>query len=105
MHGVERLPERYDVRLSRRARKDLTELVREGLGVKIRNILDLMETNPLATVPPFEKLKGDLDGCYSRRLNREDRIVYEVLPSDEYLGIVHVIMMKGHYRRMMSFFL
>jgi len=104
MHGVERLPERYDVRLSRRARKDLTELTREGLGIKIRNILDLMEVDPFMTVPPFEKLKGDLDGCYSRRLNREDRIVYEILSSDEYLGIVHVIMMKGHYRGMMSFF-
>jgi len=93
------------MRLSRRARKDLTELIREGLGIKIRNILDLMETDPFATVPPFKKLKGDLDGCYSRHLNREDRIVYEILPSDEYLSIVHVILMKENYHGMMSFFL
>jgi len=91
---------RYSVRLSRQARKDLDFLMVSELKDKVRTMLDLLAEDPFRSPPPFEKMKGDLKRFYSRRLNSEHRVVYEVLPDDtgEFKGIVVVARMRTHYR-------
>ncbi len=93
--------------LSKLAQKDLKELSRQGLGDKIVQILDSMQVDPFYSPPPFKKLKGEMEGMYSRRLNVEHRIVYKVLPSDseDYSGVILIIRMRTHYKGLIPLFL
>lgn len=79
---------------SRQAQKDARKLAAAGLKPKAATLLELIAEDPFATPPRFEKLVGDLAGCYSRRINIQHRLVYEVL-SDE--RVVHVLRMYTHY--------
>ncbi|MCL2712561.1 MAG: Txe/YoeB family addiction module toxin [Methanomassiliicoccaceae archaeon] len=92
--------QRYSVRLSGQARKDLDFLAASELKDKVKAMLDLLVEDPFRSPPPFERMKGDLKRFYSRRLNSEHRVVYEVLPdeTDEYKGVVVVARMRTHYR-------
>ena len=96
----------YKVILSRQALKDLDKLKRIGLSRKARELTDIVEENPYKNPPPFEKLVGDLKGCYSRRINNQHRYTYKIMPNTEklkdesgvqYEGIVHVLRMWTHY--------
>jgi Txe/YoeB family toxin of toxin-antitoxin system len=82
---------RYDVSLSRRAAKDATALERVGLKPKAVELLRVLAVNPFTTPPPYEKLRG-LENVYSRRINRQHRLVYEVVGET-----VKVIRMWSHY--------
>ncbi|MFM2437792.1 MAG: hypothetical protein RLZ55_603 [Actinomycetota bacterium] len=73
---------------SRQAQKDARKLASSGLKPKAQRLLALVATDPFATPPRYEKLVGDLAGCYSRRINIQHRLVYEVLPDDR---VVHVL--------------
>jgi len=88
------------VRLSKQARKDMDVLTSSELRDKARAMLDLLGEDPFRSPPPFERLKGDLKRFYSRRLNSEHRVVYEVLPDEtgEFDGIVIVARLRTHYR-------
>jgi Txe/YoeB family toxin of toxin-antitoxin system len=92
--------QRYSVRLSKQARKDLDFLISSELKDKTIAMLDLLGEDPFRSPPPFERTKGDLKRFYSRRLNSEHRIVYEILPDEtgEFAGIVVVTRMRTHYR-------
>lgn len=90
----------YKVILSKRAQKDFDELIAAGYEDKVRLILGRMESDPF--YPPYEKLTLNLKGKYSRRINIRDRLVYEIMPSDECKGIVYVLSMGGHYKRIHS---
>lgn len=79
---------------SRQAQKDARKLASSGLKTKAQQLLDLLAQDPLGTPPRFEKLVGDLAGCYSRRINIQHRLVYEVLPEER---VVHVLRMWTHY--------
>ncbi|MCA1783631.1 MAG: Txe/YoeB family addiction module toxin [Dermatophilaceae bacterium] len=79
---------------SRQAQKDAKKLSSSGLKPKGKRLIELIAEDPFITPPRYEKLVGDLAGCYSRRINIQHRMVYEVL-SDE--GIVHVLRMWTHY--------
>lgn len=79
---------------SRQAQKDARRLAASGLKPKTRRLLDLIAEDPFATPPRFETLIGDLAGCYSRRINIQHRLVYEVLPQEH---VVHVLRMWTHY--------
>jgi len=88
------------------ARKDYQKAQNSPLLVKIRELLAMLETDPLQTPPPFERLTGELSGAFSRRINRQHRLVYEILgneaslkdPSGElYEGIVKTIRLWTHY--------
>ena len=79
---------------SRQAQKDARKLAAAGLKPKASALLDLIAQDPFVTPPRFEKLVGDLSGCYSRRMNIQHRLVYEVL-ADEH--VVHVLRMYTHY--------
>lgn len=79
---------------SRQAQKDAKQLATSGLKGRAQRLLDVITKDPFATPPRFEKLVGDLAGCYSRRINIQDRLVFEVL-ADRHA--VHVLRMWTHY--------
>jgi toxin YoeB len=85
---------RYEVVLTKQAIKDANKIAAAGLGPKARKLLELIEKDPFATYPPYEKLLGDLTGFYSRRINIQHRLVYQILPDDK---IVKVLRMGSHY--------
>jgi Txe/YoeB family toxin of toxin-antitoxin system len=76
------------------ARKDAKKLARSGLKEQAQQILDLIETNPFEPHPPYEKLVGDLAGAFSRRINIQHRVVYQVLRKER---IVKVLRLWTHY--------
>jgi len=84
----------YEVVLTRQAVKDAKKIAAAGLGDKARKLLELIEKDPFAPYPPYEKLLGDLTGFYSRRINIQHRLVYQVLPDEK---IVKVLRMWSHY--------
>jgi Txe/YoeB family toxin of toxin-antitoxin system len=79
---------------SRQAQKDATKLASSGLKPKAQRLLKLIAQDPFASPPRFEKLVGDLAGCYSRRINIQHRLVYEVFPDER---VVHILRMWTHY--------
>ncbi len=79
---------------SRQAQKDAKKLASSGLKTKAQHLLDIISEDPLATPPRSEKLVADLAGCYSRRINIQHRLVYEVLPDQH---VVHILRMWTHY--------
>lgn len=84
----------YRVILSRLAVKDAKKLSRTGLKSQALKLLEVIEENPTANPPPYEKLVGNLKGFYSRRINIQHRLVYKV---EEDLRVVHVLRMWTHY--------
>ena len=79
---------------SRQAQKDAKKIAASGLKQRAQKLLDVLADDPFATPPRYEKLVGDLAGCYSRRVNIQHRLVYEVLPEQH---VVHVLRMWTHY--------
>jgi toxin YoeB len=79
---------------SKAAQKDALKLASSGLKPKAQDLLDVIAADPFATPPRYEKLVGDLAGCYSRRINIQHRLVYEVLAEEH---VVHVLRMWTHY--------
>ena len=84
----------YVIKFSKQAEKDKTKLKSSGLDENCKKILELMMVDPFCYPPSYEKLSGDLSGLYSRRINRQHRIVYEV---DEEKHEIHIIRMWTHY--------
>ncbi|MEY4505508.1 MAG: hypothetical protein RL297_86 [Pseudomonadota bacterium] len=74
--------------------KDAKKLAASGLKPKAQELLALVATDPFQTPPPFEKLVGDLSGAYSRRINIQHRIVYEVFLKEK---TVRVLRMWTHH--------
>ena len=79
---------------TRQAQKDAKKVSQAGLKKKVESLLQVLRKNPFQTPPPYEKLLGDLAGAYSRRINIQHRLVYQVL---EERKIVKVIRMWTHY--------
>ena len=79
---------------TKHAQKDAPKLASAGLKAKAQELLALLKDNPFQNPPPYEKLVGDLSGAYSRRINIQHRLVYEVL-ADEHT--VKVLRMWSHY--------
>jgi Txe/YoeB family toxin of toxin-antitoxin system len=76
------------------AQKDAKKLARSGLRANAEALLEVLEENPFRRPPPYEKLLGDLSGAYSRRINIQHRLVYQVLKRDR---VVKVLRMWTHY--------
>ena len=74
--------------------KDAKKLAASGLKSKAQELLDVLASDPFQNPPPFEKLVGDLAGAYSRRINIQHRIVYEVFAKQK---IVRILRMWTHY--------
>ena len=79
---------------TKHAQKDAPTLSAAGLKAKAQELLAILKDNPFQNPPPYEKLVGDLSGAYSRRINIQHRLVYEVL-TDEHT--VKVLRMWSHY--------
>ena len=84
----------WQVVFTRHAQKDSLNLASAGLRPKAAALLAVLRLNPFQTPPPDEKLGGDLTGAYSRRINIQHRLVYEV---DKGAQIVKVLRMWTHY--------
>ena len=80
---------------AKHAQKDAQKLVASGLKAKAQELLAIIKTNPFQNPPPYEQLVGDLSGAYSRRINIQHRLVYEVLESDK---TIKVLRMWSHYK-------
>lgn len=79
---------------AKHAQKDAPKLAAAGLKPKAQALLNLIQINPFENPPPYEKLVGDLSGAYSRRINIQHRLVYEVLAETK---TVKVLRMWSHY--------
>lgn len=84
----------WEIVFAKQALKDAKKLAAGGLKPKAQELLSILATNPLQNPPPYEKLVGDLTGAYSRRINIQDRIVYEVFTKER---VVRVLRMWTHY--------
>ena len=84
----------WEIVFAKHALKDAKKLAASGLKSKAQDLLAILATNPLQNPPPYEKLVGDLAGAYSRRINIQHRIVYEVFTEEK---IVRVLRMWTHY--------
>ncbi|EGI76015.1 Txe/YoeB family addiction module toxin [Hylemonella gracilis] len=84
----------WQVVFARHAQKDAKKLAAAGLKPKAQELLALLAQDPFQNPPPYEKLVGDLAGAYSRRINIQHRLVYEVLPKER---AVRVLRMWTHY--------
>jgi toxin-antitoxin system, toxin component, Txe/YoeB family len=84
----------YKIKFVKQAFKDVENLKAAGLDSKAKKLLEIIKNNPFQTPPPYEKLIGDLKGLYSRRINIQHRIVYEVFQDKK---TVKIIRMWKHY--------
>ncbi len=84
----------WEVVFAKHAVKDAKKLAASGLKQKAQELLAILANDPFQNPPPYEKLVGDLEGAYSRRINIQHRIVYEVFPRQR---IVRVLRMWTHY--------
>jgi Txe/YoeB family toxin of toxin-antitoxin system len=79
---------------TKQAQKDAKKLASSNLKDKAEELLSVIAENPFQNPPPYEKLVGDLQGAYSRRINIQHRLVYEVIESEQ---VVKIIRMWTHY--------
>ncbi len=79
---------------TKQAQKDAKKVAAAGLRPKAEELLDILHENPYQTPPRYEKLIGDLSGAYSRRINIQHRLVYQVYEEDK---IVKILRMWTHY--------
>jgi Txe/YoeB family toxin of toxin-antitoxin system len=84
----------WQVLFTRQAQKDAKKLAQSGLRPQAEALLAVLERNPFQTPPRYEKLVGDLEGAYSRRINIQHRLVYQVLEKER---IVKVVRIWSHY--------
>ncbi|MCP5246088.1 MAG: Txe/YoeB family addiction module toxin [Burkholderiales bacterium] len=84
----------WEIYYTKQAKKDAKKLTSAGLKKKAQDILVLIQENPYQNPPPYEKLVGDLDGAYSRRINIQHRVIYQVLEKEK---IVKVLRLWTHY--------
>jgi len=84
----------YELVYTRQARKDAKKLKGSPLAQKARELLEILRKEPFAEEPPFEALVGDLKGAYSRRINIQHRLVYEVFEDAQ---VVKIIRLWTHY--------
>jgi Txe/YoeB family toxin of toxin-antitoxin system len=84
----------WEIYYTKQARKDSKKLASAGLKEKAQELIAILQANPFQNPPPYEKLIGDLDGAYSRRINIQHRLVYQVLELEE---AVKILRLWTHY--------
>lgn len=84
----------WRLEFSKPAAKDVSKLASAGLKPKAQELLDVLRRDPWQNPPPYEKLIGELAGAYSRRINRQHRLVYRV---NEDSKVVDILRMWTHY--------
>jgi Txe/YoeB family toxin of toxin-antitoxin system len=84
----------FNLVFTKQAQTDAKKLASSGLKPKAEILLDILQEDPFQNPPPYEKLIGDLAGAYSRRINIQHRLVYQVLQSER---VVKVLRLWTHY--------
>jgi Txe/YoeB family toxin of toxin-antitoxin system len=84
----------YKIIYSSQAQRDAKKASKSGIKSNIQKIIEILQNNPHQSPPPFEKLLGDLSGSYSRRINMQHRLVYQIYEEEK---IVKIIRMWTHY--------
>ena len=84
----------YKLYYTKQAQKDAKDLASSGLLDKAKSLLEIISNDPYAFPPEFEILKGDLKGAVSRRINKQHRLVYQVLEAEK---AIKVLRMFTHY--------
>ena len=79
---------------TKQAQKDAKKIVKSGFKPQVNRLLDLLREDPFRNPPSYEKLVGDLSGAYSRRINIQHRLIYQILKD---IHTVKVIRMWTHY--------
>lgn len=84
----------WSILYTKQAQKDARKIASSNLKPQAQRLLDLVAQNPFQNPPPYEKLVGDLAGAYSRRINIQHRLVYQVYEAEH---IVKILRMWTHY--------
>lgn len=84
----------YNIIYTRQAYKDAQKISKSNLQSKVLSLLDIIQDNPFEIFPPYEKLQGGMIGTYSRRINIQHRLIYEVI---EHEKTIKIIRMWTHY--------
>lgn len=84
----------FNLVFTKQAQKDAKKLASSGLKPKAEILLNILQEDPFQNPPPYENLIGDLAGAYSRRINIQHRLVYQVLQSER---VVKVLRLWTHY--------
>jgi Txe/YoeB family toxin of toxin-antitoxin system len=84
----------WQLHFTKQSQKDAQKLASAGLKPKAEALLKILEANPFRNPPPYEKLVGDLAGAYSRRINIQHRLVYQVLSEEK---AVKILRLWTHY--------
>jgi len=84
----------WQVVYAKDALKDAKKVTAAGFKIKVQSLIAILELDPFQKPPPYEKLLGDLSGAYSRRINIQHRLVYEVFAEDR---VVRVLRMWTRY--------
>ena len=85
----------YKIVFTKKAVSDISKLKRAKLADKAKALIELLRENPYKTPPRYEKLQGDLQGAYSRRINIQHRLVYEIFEEEK---IIKIISLWTHYK-------
>ncbi len=80
----------YKIVYTKKAQKDAGRAASSGLKPKIEDLLEILRKNPFEDYPPFEKLVGNLEGAYSRRINIQHRLVYQVLEEEKNVKVIRI---------------
>ncbi len=84
----------WKVIFTKQAQKDARKIADSGLKLKAEKLIEILQSNPFQKPPPYEKLVGDLSGAYSRRINIQHRLIYQIIEKEK---IVKIIRMWTHY--------
>ncbi|HCX23484.1 MAG: Txe/YoeB family addiction module toxin [Flammeovirgaceae bacterium] len=84
----------YKLAFTKHAQKDAKKVASSGLKPKVEALFEILKDNPFQDYPPYERLQGDLLGAFSRRINIQHRLVYQVLEEEK---AVKVLRMWTHY--------
>ena len=86
----------YKIEFHKNALKDIQKLKQRSLETKAKQLVSIIKENPFQIPPPYEKLVGDLSGLYSRRINIQHRLVYEVIQDKK---IIRILSLWSHYEK------
>ena len=84
----------YIIKYRKKCLKDIERLKSVGLADRAKKLINIIENNPYQNPPPYEKLIGDLNGAYSRRINIQHRLVYQILEKEK---IIKILSLWTHY--------
>lgn len=78
----------YKIVYRKQVVKDIPKIKSAKLDTKVKNLIEIIKKNPFQNLPPYEKLVGDLEGAYSRRINIQNRLIYQIYEKEKRIKII-----------------